>query len=52
MHHFNLLLALVIGLVIPLQAAVNNQLKGVIGGSTVLAALVSFLCGTITSARR
>jgi transporter family-2 protein len=48
MHCFNLLLALVIGLVIPLQAAVNNQLKGVIGGSTVLAAFVSFLCGTIT----
>jgi transporter family-2 protein len=44
------LLALVIGLVIPLQAAVNNQLKISIGGSTLLAALVSFACGTLTLA--
>lgn len=44
------LLALVIGLVIPLQAAVNNQLRISIGGSTLLAALVSFACGTLTLA--
>lgn len=42
------LLALGIGLVIPLQAAVNNQLKITIGGSTLMAALVSFACGTLT----
>lgn len=44
------LLALSIGLVVPLQAAVNNQLKMTIGGSTVLAALVSFACGTVALA--
>lgn len=41
------LLALTIGLVVPLQAAINNQLKAVIGGSTILAALVSFAIGTL-----
>lgn len=41
------LLALSIGLVVPLQAAVNNQLKMTLGGSTVMAALISFACGTI-----
>jgi transporter family-2 protein len=44
------LLALAIGLIIPLQAAVNNQLKITIGGSTVMAALVSFAFGTVTLA--
>ncbi|WP_028454721.1 DMT family transporter [Chitinilyticum litopenaei] len=44
------LLALTIGLVVPLQAAINNQLKHVIGGSTVLAALVSFVVGGLTLA--
>jgi transporter family-2 protein len=44
------LLALFIGLVIPLQSAVNNQLKAVIGGSTLLAAFVSFACGTLALA--
>jgi transporter family-2 protein len=44
------LLALSIGLVVPLQAAVNNQLKITLGGSTVMAALVSFACGTLTLA--
>ncbi|MBM3117429.1 DMT family transporter [Jeongeupia naejangsanensis] len=42
------LLATAIGLVIPLQAAVNNHVRLLIGGSTVLAALVSFGVGTIT----
>lgn len=42
------LLALSIGLVVPLQAAVNNQLKLTIGGSTLMAALISFACGTLT----
>ncbi|QZA78288.1 DMT family transporter [Deefgea tanakiae] len=41
------LLALTIGLIVPLQAAINNQLKAVVGNSTVLAALVSFSVGTI-----
>ncbi|AZN37846.1 DMT family transporter [Iodobacter ciconiae] len=44
------LLALIIGLIVPLQSAVNNQLKGVIGGSTLLAALISFSIGTLTLA--
>lgn len=41
------LLALTIGLIVPLQAAINNQLKAVIGNSTLLAALISFLVGTL-----
>ncbi|MBE9610626.1 DMT family transporter [Chitinilyticum piscinae] len=48
MNPLYFLLALAIGLVVPLQAAINNQLKGLIGGSTVLAALVSFLVGSLT----
>ncbi len=39
-------LALIIGLVVPLQAAVNTQLKGHLEGSTLLTTLVSFACGT------
>ncbi|QLG86989.1 DMT family transporter [Chitinibacter bivalviorum] len=42
------LLALFIGLVVPLQAAVNNQLRAFIGGSPLLAALVSFSVGIVT----
>lgn len=48
MRNVYALLALAIGLIVPLQAAVNNQLKTTIGGSTLLAALASFACGTIT----
>ena len=48
MNSFYALFALVIGLVVPLQAAINNQLKAMIGGSTLLAALVSFVVGCIT----
>ncbi len=40
-------LAVLIGLILPLQAAINNQLKFGLGGSTLLAALVSFLVGSI-----
>ena len=47
MTYFYSLLALTIGLVVPLQAAINHQLKAVIGHSTVLAALVSFSVGTL-----
>ena len=50
MRNIYALLALAIGLIVPLQAAVNNQLKITIGGSTVMAALVSFACGTVTLA--
>jgi transporter family-2 protein len=39
--------AFVIGCLIPLQAAVNNQLKAHVGGSTVMASFVSFAVGTI-----
>lgn len=44
------LMAFAIGVVVPLQAAVNNQLKLLLGGSTVLAALISFAVGTISLA--
>ena len=44
------LMAFAIGVVVPLQAAVNNQLKLLLGGSTVLAAMISFAVGTISLA--
>ena len=42
-----LILAFTIGCAIPLQAAINNQLKVHLDGSTLLASLVSFLVGTL-----
>lgn len=45
-----LLFAFAIGLMIPVQAAVNNQLKGFVGASTLLAAFVSFSVGTLALA--
>jgi len=45
-----LLLAFVIGCAIPLQAAINNQLKIHLEGSTLLASFVSFLVGTLALA--
>ena len=45
-----LLLAFVIGCAIPLQAAINNQLKGQLEQSTLLAAFISFSVGTIALA--
>lgn len=50
MYPVYLLLALGVGLIVPLQSAVNNQLKQLTGGSTVLAALVSFCVGTLVLA--
>ena len=50
MNLLSFLLAFAIGCVIPLQAAINNQLKLQIGGSTLLAALVSFAVGTLALA--
>ena len=50
MYPLYLLLALIIGLIVPMQSAFSNQLKGLIGGSTVLAALISFGVGTIALA--
>lgn len=41
-----LLLAFAIGCMIPLQAAINSQLKNHLDGSTLLASLVSFAVGT------
>lgn len=41
-----LLLAFAIGCMIPLQAAINSQLKSHLDASTVLASLVSFAVGT------
>lgn len=43
-------LAFVIGCAIPLQAAINSQLKGHLAQSTILAAFVSFAVGTIALA--
>ena len=42
--------AFAIGLMIPVQAAINNQLKGFVGSSTLLAAFISFTVGTIALA--
>jgi len=42
--------AFAIGLMIPVQAAINNQLKGFVGNSTLLAAFISFTVGTIALA--
>ena len=38
--------AFAIGCMIPLQAAINNQLKAHVAGSTVMASFVSFAVGT------
>lgn len=48
MNGLLLALAFVMGVVVPLQAAINHQLKLLIGGSPVLAALVSFAVGLVT----
>ena len=45
-----LLMAFVIGLVIPLQSAVNNSLRQTLGSGSPLAALVSFVVGTVALA--
>ena len=45
-----LLMAFVIGLVIPLQSAVNNSLRQTLGSGSLLAALVSFAVGTLALA--
>lgn len=45
-----LLLAFVIGCVIPMQAAINNQLKASVGASTLMASFVSFSVGTLALA--
>lgn len=47
MSIFYFLFAFAIGIVIPLQAAINNQLKLSLLGNTTLAALCSFGIGTI-----
>lgn len=43
-----LFMALAIGLIVPLQSAVNNALRLSLRSGTVLAALVSFAVGTVT----
>jgi len=45
-----LLMAFAIGLVIPLQSAVNSALRNTLGSGSVLAALVSFFVGTVALA--
>ena len=43
-----ILMALVIGLVIPLQSAINSSLRDTLHSGSLLAALVSFTVGTLT----
>ena len=43
-----ILMALVIGLVIPLQAVINSSLRDTLHSGSLLAALVSFTVGTLT----
>jgi len=45
-----LLMAFVIGLVIPLQSAVNSSLRHTLSSGSLLAALVSFAVGTVALA--
>jgi bacterial/archaeal transporter family-2 protein len=45
-----LLLAFAIGCMIPMQAAINSQLKTHLAGSVLLASLVSFAVGTLALA--
>lgn len=45
-----LLLAFAIGCMIPMQAAINSQLKAHLDASTLLASLVSFAVGTLALA--
>ncbi|RYC46882.1 DMT family transporter [Pectobacterium zantedeschiae] len=40
-------LAVSVGIAIATQSAINNQLKSILGGSTMLASLVSFIVGTL-----
>ena len=42
-----LLMAFAIGLVIPLQSAINSSLRDALGSGSLLAALVSFAVGTL-----
>lgn len=43
-----LLMAFVIGLVIPLQSAINSSLRDTLGSGSMVAALVSFAVGTLS----
>jgi transporter family-2 protein len=44
---FFLFMAFAIGLIIPLQSAINSSLRNTLGSGSVLAALVSFAVGTL-----
>jgi transporter family-2 protein len=48
LRYLMILLAFSIGVILPLQAAINNALKADIADSTLLAAFVSFGVGTLT----
>lgn len=50
MHVFLFLMAFCVGILISVQAAINNQLAAGLGGNAVVAALVSFSCGTLALA--
>lgn len=48
MRYLMIVLAFLIGMFLPLQAGINNALKADIADSTLLAAFVSFVVGTLT----
>jgi transporter family-2 protein len=47
MKGFIYLFAFVIGILLPLQALINNQLRNNIGGSVMVSAFISFLTGAL-----
>lgn len=48
--HLYYAIAFGMGVLLPLQAAINNDLRGLLGGSVVLATMISFAVGTLTMA--
>lgn len=47
MNYFYLMLAFVVGILLPMQAAINTRLGADLGGQPILAALTSFAVGTL-----
>lgn len=48
--HLYYAMAFAIGVLMPLQAAINNDLRGLLGGSVALATMISFAVGLLTMA--
>ncbi len=47
MNPVYILIAISVGVAIAMQSAVNNQLKNILGGSTMLASMISFIIGSV-----